>query len=672
MVPMTQSLTLNQSLIKHAAERGGKTAYTFLNKNLEVVEEKTYQELHQSALVLAAKLRQISKVGDRALLMFTPGLDYISSYFACLYAGVVAVPVYPPQMGRQIDRVIKIIQDATPTAFLCTEDIFMQIQQISAEWVNSSREKWILVDQVDEKEVDTDIISPEDISQDQIAFLQYTSGSTGYPKGVMVSQGNLIENQKMIHAGFSTLEGEIKVVSWLPMYHDMGLIGTVLHPLYLGGSAVLMSPFSFLGRPLNWLEAISQHKGSISGGPNFAFDLCVDKVKEEDFEKLDLSNWKRVFNGAEPIRPETLKRFTETFSRVGFEANSWLPCYGLAEATLISSSAPFSEEPTILHVDKEKMEQNVVQPIEANAPKAQSLVSSGFSVPGQEIVIADPISFENIGEGKVGEVWLRGAHITKGYWNKDEVNQEIFQAKVKGEEEKDFLRTGDLGFLYQNQLYITGRQKDLIIIRGKNHYPQDIELSSEEAHEAIQRGGCAAFSVETQDGESVAIVCELVRNALRKHKAEEIVQAIQQKVAEVHEIPLESIALIPRRTLLKTSSGKVQRYANKKAFLNGKLKTEFVWKAESKSLTEEGGTEIKADNLGEWLVQWLSQKLSIPASKIDMGDPISAYGVDSLMLAEFETEVSEFLGKPWPVRDFLLTEPSLEEIVERGEEFLEE
>jgi len=649
--------SLNHLLTLRSEEKAQQTLYSFLDGDLKITDHLTHHELHLEASKIAYHLQAHCQKGDRAVLLFPPGLDYVRAYFGCLYAGVIAVPIFPPTMSRQVDRVMNIIQDARPTS-----QVFQQVKAIAPAWTEAPGSHWLQSDQLEEAQV-----KPYEASPSDIAFLQYTSGSTGAPKGVMISHQNLLENERMIRDGFGTDENTI-AVNWLPLYHDMGLIGAVLHPLFLGGSSYLMSPFSFLKDPSLWLRAISTFRGSTCGGPNFAFDLCVRKVSEEVVDELDLSSWKQAFNGAEPIHAGTLENFENKFARAGFDPSSWRSCYGLAEATLMVSTATTDSSKKIIEVDEDALKKGKVREVS----KGKALLSSGKPVQPQTIRIVEAESANICDPGLVGEIWISGPHVSQGYWEKEHLNQEVFHAQLEEEPGTTFFKTGDLGFLHEGELFIVGRLKDLIIIRGKNHYPQDIERTLSEAHEGLQPGGAAAFSIQKGSSEGLAVIAELSKTG-KKFDGEDIMEAARRTIADVHELQVQAILLIPRRNLLKTSSGKVQRQANKKAFLEGKFKKVAQWEAQvDEGPDESGGREEKAEGLHDWLIHWMGSKLNLSPHKIDMEDPITAYGVDSLMLAEFETEVSEYMGRDWPVRDILLTEPSLRELVEKGEEFLKE
>ena len=642
--------------------------FGYLADGINVSQSLTYQELDEEARKIAAHLQQTCQPGDRAILLFPPGLDYISAYFGCLYAGVIAVPVYPPQMGKQLARVQTIMENATPSMIVANQFVHQAVQVVAPEWMEAQY-NWLITDNLS----DTYKWKKPELSAEDLAFLQYTSGSTGNPKGVCVSHGNLMSNERMIAKAFLH-PGKVIGVNWLPLYHDMGLIGTVIQPIFVGGCSYLMSPLKFLQRPQNWLAAISKYKATSAGAPNFGYELCMRKVSPQEMELLDLSSWQIAFNGAEPVRPDTLARFAEKFGPVGFNPNAYLPCYGLAEATLIVSGDKSTGAYQTLQVDEASFRSHQIVP---KADGQIALVGSGQVCEPDSVKIVHPNTGRLCTPDQIGEVWVRGPHVAKGYWNNPEVSERTFGAYIADTGEGPFMRTGDLGFLYQGELFITGRAKDLIIIRGKNHYPQDIELSAEHSHPDLQPGGTAAFSLDRDGEEKVVIVQEIQKGALKKTDPQEIFQAIRHKVTQAHQIPLHAVVLVKRRSLKKTSSGKIQRHANKLAFERGELKVEAAWyqPGEAQDATQSQtnvAIHLNKEALSQWVVEWLSQKLSLSPEKIDLGDPLSAYGIDSLMLAEFEVEISDFLGKQWPVRDLLLTEPSIEELAERGMEFVKE
>ncbi|HEY4588890.1 MAG TPA: fatty acyl-AMP ligase, partial [Thermoanaerobaculia bacterium] len=484
--PTLQVQTLVELLSRRAQAQPERRAYTFLLDGEREEVHLSYGELDRQARSIAARLQALGVAGERALLLYPPGLQYAAAFFGCLYAGVTAVPVYPPRPNRPDPRFLAILSDARARVVLTTSAILPNAERLLA---GKAPVVWLATDGLDEgaEEQLEPAVSPEDI-----AFLQYTSGSTSAPKGVMVSHGNLIHNERLIQAAFGVGPDSV-VVGWLPLYHDMGLIGNLLQPLWAGCSCVLMSPVDFLQKPLRWLAAVSRYGGTVSGGPNFAYDLCSRKIRPEDRAGLDLSRWEVAFNGAEPVRAETLERFAAAFAPCGFRRSAFFPCYGLAEATLFVTGAGREEPPVVGRFRVPDLERNRAVADDAG----RALVSSGRATPppvGQEVAIVDPESRLPLADGEVGEIWVAGPSVAQGYWSRPEPTEATFRAfTVSGA--GPFLRTGDLGFLSGGELFVTGRAKDLIIIRGRNHYPQDVELTVESSHAALRPGCCAAFAV---------------------------------------------------------------------------------------------------------------------------------------------------------------------------------
>lgn len=583
---LTEPLTLVDLLRWRADQTPDREGYIFLTDGEDKVLSLTYGALDRRARAIAVQLQSRAAEGERVILLFPPGLDYIAAFFGCLYAGVIAVPAYPPQRQRMLPRLTAILTDSGAKLALATPEIRALVARLCeplSEMKGLKNLQWLLLEQTEE-EMEEGWKEPA-ITGASLAFLQYTSGSTGTPKGAMLSHGNLLHNQGMIQRGFGHTDASA-VVGWLPLYHDMGLIGNVLQPLYVGFPCILMSPASFLQRPSRWLQAISRYRATTSGGPNFAYDLCVEKISAEQRADLDLSCWRVAFNGAEPIRSATLSRFVEAFGPHGFCPEAFYPCYGLAEATLFVSGGFSSDPPLLCTVQKGALERHRV--IEAQMGRegdaqVRTLVGSGHAWGGQQIRIVDPLSLTLCGEREVGEIWIKGPSIVQGYFNRPEETERIFRAFLKekdtGEEsagnavpvdEGPYLRTGDLGFLRQGELFVTGRLKDLIIIRGRNHYPHDIEWIVQQSHPGLRPGCGAAFSVEGDDQEHLAIVQEVEYRL--QPEIEEVASAIRRAVAEVHEVEVYAVVLIEPGTLPKTSSGKIERHTCRARFLAGDLK----------------------------------------------------------------------------------------------------
>lgn len=647
-----------------------RLAFSFWQDGEIELDRLTYQSLDRQARAIAAQLQSLELEGKTALLLYPPGLEFVSAFFGCLYAGVVAVPAYPPRRDRFIDRLVNIATDAGVETVLTTTETQAKLERRLAQ-VPQLQLAWLTTDNI-ASELEQHW-QQSAIANDTLAFLQYTSGSTAMPKGVMVTHGNLLHNSEQIYRCFGHTPNSQGVV-WLPPYHDMGLIGGVLQPVYGGFPVTLMSPVAFLQKPIRWLEAISKAQATTSGGPNFAYELCISKTTPEQRANLDLSSWEVAFNGAEPIRAETLERFSEAFAPYGFRREAFYPCYGMAEATLIISGGLKSAAPVVCQVDSKAIEQNRVVAPESNNLK--TFVGLGQTWLDQQVVIVDPETLTECSPTQVGEIWVAGASIAQGYWNQPEISQQTFQAYLADTQQGPFFRTGDLGFLQDGELFITGRLKDLIIIRGQNHYPQDIELTVEQSHSALRLGCSAAFTVEVVGIERLAIALEVERSYLRRLDVEAVASAIRQAVSEAHELQVYAVALLKTGTIPKTSSGKIQRYACRNSFLAGTLEVVGDWQeplpsqldlqplsasaplvwpqtSESASITQE---QIQA-----WLVCRLSQELNIAAQEIDTQEAFAYYGLDSSAAIGITGELIDWLG--WEVEPTLFWEyPNIEEL----------
>ena len=555
-------------------------SYTFLQDGEAASIWLTYKELDQQARAIAARLQSIDASGSLALLLYPPGLEYIAAFFGCLYAGVVAVPAYPPRRNQNMSRLQAIMADSRATVALTTSTLLSNIDSGFPENPELAELSWIATDNL-ASDLANEWQEPK-LSSDNLAFLQYTSGSTGKPKGVMVSHGNLLNNLDSIHECFAHRHDSQGMI-WLPPYHDMGLIGGVLQPLYGGFPVTLMTPVDFLQKPLRWLQAISRYKATTSGGPNFAYELCVSKVKPEHLASLDLSSWEVAFTGAEPVRAETLDKFAATFEPCGFRKEAFYPCYGMAETTLIVSGGLKTALPIVRKVDAIALEQNRVVTDSKKQESTRALVGSGQTCLEHNIIIVNPESLTPCADSQVGEIWVSGPSVAKGYWGRDIETKQIFHAYLAntddaaGRNPAPYLRTGDLGFLQDGELFVTGRIKDLIIIRGQNYYPQDIELTVEKSDPALRRGCGAAFSVEVKGSERLVIVQEVERSYLRQLNVNEVVGNIRHAVAAQHSLQIYATVLVKTGSIPKTSSGKIQRHACKSGFLSGSLNVVEDW-----------------------------------------------------------------------------------------------
>ena len=478
-------------LLRYRAEKQPKDkAFTFLDVNGEEENQLTFEELDASARAVGGFLQSITKPGDRVLLLFPPGLEFLPSFFGCLYAGVIAIPVFPGKREYFLENFQNIKLDAKADICLTNKTIFPKKEHLYYKKESLKTLNWLSMEDISVQ--DQYPWKSHKINENNLALLQYTSGSTGSPKGVMISHKNLLYNSEMIRIAFGHSKETI-FVGWLPLHHDMGLVGNVLQPLYLGIHCVLMAPATFVSNPYIWLKAISSYRGTTSGGPNFAFDHCVKKISPEQRETLDLSSWENAFVGAEPIFQSTLERFSNTFKSCGFEWEKFYPCYGMAEASLLISGGLKNESPIIFSDDKKVSGQILETGLKTkNFPK-KNFVGCGRTWLDQEVVIVDPETMTECQENKVGEVWVRGENISQGYWDNPEATEKTFSNYLSTNKAGPFLRTGDLAFKNGKEIFIAGRLKDLIIINGRNHYPQDIEKTVENCHPAINSHGTAAF-----------------------------------------------------------------------------------------------------------------------------------------------------------------------------------
>ena len=601
--------SLVEILKYRAAHQPNQICYEYLRRGELVDDSLNYQALQKRAQTIAFHLKSVGARGGRALLLFSPGLDFISAFFGCLYAGVTAVPAYPPRKNKKMLRLQAIVRDADATVVLTTADLFEKVSCWYDQDSPLGQIPWLTTDMLAEENFE------ESSSPHPLAFLQYTSGSTGTPKGVVVSQANLMHNLGAIYECFGH-NSRSKGVIWLPPYHDMGLIGGVLQPLYGGFAVTLMSPVDFLQKPLRWLQAISTHRATTSGGPDFAYDLCVNKAKAllardggaEWLQQLDLSSWEVAFTGAEPVRSDTLARFSETFAPYGFRPEAFYPCYGMAETTLIVSGGSASTKPNILRVNAENLAKHRVETVEEEriqSSSTQTLVSCGAGLHDQEIMIVHLETKFPCSAGEVGEIWVRGESVAQGYWRDARKTKDSFDAYLALAKSEiadgagPFLRTGDLGFLHAGELYITGRIKDMMIIRGVNYYPHDIEGAVEDSHEALKAGAIAAFSIEIRGAERLVIVAEVERTFVRKLNVKAVLENIRRAIAAQYALQLYAGLIVRPGQIPKTSSGKIQRYRCREMFLAGELAVVNDWSESPTHKTEFVKINSEVDSLLE-------------------------------------------------------------------------
>jgi acyl transferase domain-containing protein/acyl-CoA synthetase (AMP-forming)/AMP-acid ligase II/acyl carrier protein len=645
-VATRQPATLTALLQLRAAENGQSLAFAFLADGETVRDRVTYAELDLQARRIAGMLRAQGACGRPILLLYPPGLDYVAAFFGCVYSGAIAVPAYPPHRSRNLDRLRAILRDSGADVVLCTAAVHDAMDRMGEGAADLRSLNWIATDLQEASDVEP--FCDTSATPDRVAFLQYTSGSTSTPRGVILSHGNLSHNAQLITQGFRLGEDSIAVF-WLPLYHDMGLIGGVLQPMQIGRPSYLMAPATFLASPVRWLQAISTCRARISGAPNFAYDLCVDKISPEQREGLDLSCWTVAFNGAEPVRSETLKRFAEAYAPCGFRAEAIYPCYGLAEATLFVTGGAQARDPVTLTVARSALEQHRLQAVSPEDADARTLVSCGLALGGQRVAIVDPETLAPCPPDRPGEVWVAGPSVAQGYWQRPEDTSRAFAARTF-DGDGPFMRTGDLGFLHADELYITGRIKDLIILRGRNLYPQDIEQTAEASHPALRNGCGAAFAVDTADGERLVYVSEVERTE-RNTPAEDVAAAVSHAVAEAHEVGVDAVVLLKPGSIPKTSSGKIQRHACRAGYLDGTLDVIGSWQrpADAPPEIDESFDLTAVPTAGEirsWLIERIARKLRIPVDDLDPREPLARYGLDSLTAVQTAGELERWLGRP--------------------------
>ena len=566
--PFNQFSTLVELLRYRASTQPERIAYIFL-RNGETEEARlTYGELDQNARAIAAHLQSLEAKGERGLLLYPPGLDFISAFFGCLYAEVVAIPAYPPRRNQNLFRLQAIIADSQARFTFTNAALFPTLENQWAKDSELAEMQWVVTDEIDHH-LSANWQEPT-LEKNTLAFLQYTSGSTGTPKGVMVSHHNLLINSAFIDHVWGHDQDSV-MVTWLPTFHDMGLIYGVIQPLYKGFLCYMMAPANFVERPLRWLQALSDKKATHSAAPNFAYDLCVRKIPPEKRATLDLSHWRMTLNGSEPVRAEVLKKFAEAFQVSGFKATALCPGYGLAEATLVVTAVSYDSPSYFYPVQANALEKNKIVGATETDSNVQTLVGCGWTTIDTQIVIVNPETLKPCSPEIVGEIWVSGSTIAQGYWGKPQETQETFQAYLADTGAGPFLRTGDLGFIKDGELFVTGRLKEIILIRGRNNYPQDIEYTVQNSHPALRPSCGAAFTVEVKGEEKLVVVQEVERTWLRKVDIDEVKRAIRKAVVQEYDLQVYAIALIRTGSLPKTSSGKIQRRSCRAKFLEGSL-----------------------------------------------------------------------------------------------------
>jgi acyl-CoA synthetase (AMP-forming)/AMP-acid ligase II/acyl carrier protein len=612
-----------QVLLARAQSQRDRLAYRFLPDGENDEQSITYGGLLTRAQAIASTLQQKVAPGDRVLLLCPPGIEFISGFLGCLFARAIAVPAAPARNGRQdrnAQRIAGMMSDCCPKAALTISSLTKSIDANLAI---------IAIDTIS----DGHAASWKDptVDANTVACLQYTSGSTGTPRGVVLSHQNLLSNCEAIAQAFKLTPDDVGA-GWLPPYHDMGLIGGILSALYVGFPVTLMSPQSFLTKPVRWVRAMSRFGATLSGAPDFAFDFCARTLRPEECAGLDLSKWRLAFTGAEPIRMQSIDAFSRAFAPFGFKSNAFFPCYGLAEATLMVSGVEASTGAKAKSIA---------------SLRDKNVVSCGRACGGVEIAIINPHTQQPCNEGQIGEIWLRGGSVARGYWRGSEG---AFDAQLNGDGAK-YLRTGDLGLIDQGELFVTGRLKELIIIRGVNHYPHDIEQTAQSAHVALRPGFAAAFGYERDGVEKLAIAIEIERTQ-RNADPKPIIDAIRAKVAQGHEVEASAILLLMPGELPKTPSGKTQRGLCREQFLAATLACVAKWEAQSAPPAPIIAAAPVNGELKGWLVEQLASRVGVTPNEIDADEPLARYGLDSASAVSMALEIEKALGRDLPATLF--------------------
>lgn len=651
-----------------ASNASSEAGYFYLDDRLEIQEHQTYAILDQQARSIARRLIEAGQIGKRALILCSPGSSYLASLFGCLYAGVVAVTAYPPRPRRNDERLETVIADSQASVALVDAQLLQRRDQFSRQASRLSAIPWLDADAI-RAESSWESITFANLDRDSLAILQYTSGSTANPRGVQLSHRNLMHNLAIIQDAFALQQEETCGVCWLPPYHDMGLIGGLLQPLFIGKSTYIVSPAAFIQQPLRWLQAISRYGATISGGPNFAYDLCVDRVSAEEAGKLDLSRWALAFNGAEPILPETLQRFAAKFAISGFRAEAFFPCYGLAEATLLVAGGPANRKPRVHTFSDDRQR-----------------VSCGRVPSRVKVVIVDPKTRQRRADGQEGEIWIAGESVSRGYWRHESDNSNMFAAQIEGDSQC-YLRSGDLGYLLDGELYVSGRCKDLIVLRGRNFHPQDLEAAIDRCHDhAVIHGSVAVVVPSPADQRPNLVLMHEIARHTPASKFPTIVQRIQRELANQFEIRPDLIALLRSGSLPRTSSGKPRRSEAAKDFIANSLRPLYRWQATHDAVSSTANqmfsepsptkpqtiacgaaetafcqgevstvpldTNRTSAQLQSWLAGRIAKQMNMPIEQVDVHAPFAEFGLDSVSAVLIAGEMEQQIGIALPATLF--------------------
>lgn len=655
-------ISIVDRISKHAAEHSSDVAFIFLAVDGAEAERMTYAALDSDARCIAGGLSRRTQFGQRAILLVENGAPFIRCFVGCLYAGVVAVPTNTPHSTKSahLNRLLSIVLDADPELIIYEDDYLPVIEKLTQNALLPSHVSCV---SVSELLAGTPVEALAALTKQSLAFLQYTSGSTNHPKGVMVTHANLLANEQLIESNFQ-YSSDTVMVNWLPLYHDMGLIGNILQPLYLGARCISMSPMTFLSRPALWLSTISKYRATTSGAPNSAYQLCVDKITDDQLLGVDLSTWDLAYIGAEPIRAATLRAFATRFARFGFAARALYPCYGLAEATLFVTGATKGAGFSALELSRSHLKSMLAEtappsssdiPTSTHASTATVVVSCGSVNKGQMVRIIEPATGVPLQQMRVGEVWVHGPSVASGYWNRSEESLATFGARP-ADEQRAYLRTGDLGFICGEDLFITGRLKDLIIIRGRNFTPQDIEETAHETTELLKRDGGAAFAADIEGDEQLVLVHELTRSGVRSKDLPRTLAEVRAAIIETHLVSVWDIVLIKPGSLPRTTSGKIQRLRARQLYQSGQFEIVASYRGVQRTLPEVtippvAVTSMFVASMEQRLMKMWSEVSGVPFTQTSAHVNFFDQGADSVTLMRFRATLEQQLKAPVRIVD---------------------
>ena len=561
---MEKYLTLVDLLRDRANSEPDKTAYTWLRDGKTEAGFLTYQQIDRRAREIAAFLQSLSVSEKPVLLLYPPGLELIPGFFGCLSAGAIAISASPPGPNQSTSRIGAIASDSQAEVVLTTQSILPYLKARFAESPDLAKIQLVATD----GRISSESGNPHPVTANTLACLAYTSGSTGTPKGIMLGHGNILENLAGLQERVQ-FTPESKLISWMPFDHNSGIVGGILVPLYNNFPAILMSPLDFMGNPLSWLETMSRYRGTFSLAPNFAYNLVCSYATPEYLANLDLSSWDVALWGSEPVRADIVERFFTTFAPCGLRREAFTSSYGLSEVVSLATATLKNEGPIACNVEKKALEQNRAVLVSEPSEQTKQILGSGRALPNQDIRIVNPQTLTSCRSDEIGEIWISSPCAARGYWNRPEATEGAFEGKLADTGDGPFLRTGDLGFFLNGELFITGRLKEMIIIRGRNHYPQDIEKTVEKSHPALQPNSSAAFSIDVDNEEKLVAIAEIQENHLPQLDADGVTQSIREAVSGEHSIQAYQVVLLKPGTIPKSPTGKILRSSCREAFLNG-------------------------------------------------------------------------------------------------------